>query len=352
VHRASPGQGLGGKYAPARTGENRELVRQFKSNEFQKAAGFKSRGLFRFQGTIKGIPEMSTRLAYLGIILIWSTTPLAIKWSSEGVGFQFAATSRMVLGMLVAWVILLGMKQKFPLHTRALKMYLVSGLNIYTAMTCIYWASQYVPSGWVAVVFGLSPVVTGVMAMLILKEDALLPHKILGMLLGMAGLFIIFGEGYTFGREFLLGIGAVIIGMFCHSISAVLVKHIGARISGIAATTGGLTVAVPLFTTTWLLNGEPLPAGISWKALYAILYLGVIASSLGFAMYYYVLSRMDVGRVSLITLITPVLALLLGDYLNNEPISTVVLTGTGCIVAGLFFYQFGYKIIRKNLEQE
>ena len=45
---------------------------------------------------------MSVPAAYLGIILIWSTTPLAVKWSGEGPGYLFGVTARMVIGALLS----------------------------------------------------------------------------------------------------------------------------------------------------------------------------------------------------------------------------------------------------------
>ncbi len=48
---------------------------------------------------------MSVPAAFLGVVLIWATTPLAIKWSSEGAGFLFGVASRMVLGVIVCLVL-------------------------------------------------------------------------------------------------------------------------------------------------------------------------------------------------------------------------------------------------------
>jgi len=48
---------------------------------------------------------MSVPSAYLGVIMIWSTTPLAIIWSSEEAGFVFGVTSRMVIGAVLALIV-------------------------------------------------------------------------------------------------------------------------------------------------------------------------------------------------------------------------------------------------------
>ncbi len=48
---------------------------------------------------------MSIPAAFLGVVLIWATTPLAIKWSSGGAGFLFSVASRMVLGVVICLVL-------------------------------------------------------------------------------------------------------------------------------------------------------------------------------------------------------------------------------------------------------
>jgi drug/metabolite transporter (DMT)-like permease len=86
---------------------------------------------------------MSLLTAYLTVILIWSTTPLAIKWSTQGTGFAFAIMTLWRVGM--------------PMHRRARMSYLVGGLGVFGAMTLTYWGSQYIHSGLISVLFGLSP---------------------------------------------------------------------------------------------------------------------------------------------------------------------------------------------------
>jgi drug/metabolite transporter (DMT)-like permease len=284
---------------------------------------------------------VTTKLAYLGLIIIWATTPLAIKWSTEGPGYLFGIAGRMVLGLVVTYIVILFVDRRMPWHRRAVQTYLASGLGIYLAMGSTYWGAQHIPSGWVSVVFGLSPLITGVMAAAWLKEDALSGHKIAGILCGLCGLCVIFGHGAEMGAEFVYGALAVLVGTSFHALSAVLIKRIDAQLGGFAITGGGLSFAVPLLLATWWVAEDSLPASIPTKAALSIVYLGVVASTIGFALYYYVLRRMTVSRVSLIALITPVLALLLGNVLNGEPLSGAVLLGTAGIVIGLLVYEFG-----------
>jgi len=288
---------------------------------------------------------MSVPAAYLGIIIIWSTTPLAIKWSGEDVGFLFGAASRMLIGAAVCTLLLLILARKLPWHREARQTYIAAGLGIYGAMMSVYWGSQYIPSGLISVIFGLTPIVTGVIAAIWLQERSLTASKLAGIFLGIVGLIIIFGTGVELSEGAVYGIAAVLLAVILHSISAVWVKSISARLPALEVTNGGLLIAAPLYLVTWLLFSDGWPEDISSRTALSISYLAVFGSVLGFIMYFYVLKHIDASRVALVTLLTPVLALLLGQGLNNETINPAVWVGTFCILVGMSVYQWGARLV-------
>lgn len=287
---------------------------------------------------------MSIPMAYIGVIIIWSTTPLAIKWSGDEVGFLFGLTGRMVLGVSVCLLLAALFRIKLPWHQQARWTYIAAGLGIFFAMLLVYWSSRFIPSGWISVIFGLSPILTGVMAALWLTETALTPARAAGMLLGVGGLGFIFTSGQSLGPEAGLGIAGVLLSTTVHSASAVAVKRIGAQLSGLVVTTGGLLVAVPLFLILFVLAGESIPVTIPPRAFVSIVYLGIIGSVLGFALYFYVLRHVEATRVALITLLTPVIALFLGNVLNGEMISLETWSGTAMILSGLLLFEYGHRL--------
>lgn len=284
---------------------------------------------------------MSIPLAYVGVILIWATTPLAIQWSGQEVGFLFGITSRMLLGVLAGLTVALLMGMRLPWHASARRTYLAAGLGMFFAMLSVYWASQYIPSGWISVLFGMAPIVTGIMASLWLHEQALTPTRIVGILLGIAGLAIMLLGAQSLGTTAPLGIAGMVFSVTAYSASAVAIKRIGADIPALATTIGGLAVVVPLLLAVYYLSDTPLPDAIPARAAVSIIYLGIIGSVLGFAMYYYILRHVEATRVALITLITPVIALLLGHGLNGEPLQTEVWIGTTAILSGLLLFEYG-----------
>ena len=290
---------------------------------------------------------MSVPAAYIGVILIWATTPLAIKWSSEDVGFLFGVASRMGIGLAICLLLVWLLRIELPRSRVAMHTYLAAGLGIVGAMLPTYWGAQYINSGLVSLLFGFTPVMTGVMATLWLGERIFTAPRILGMALGIAGLAIIFYSPAETSTNAPLGVVAILVAVVLHSASSVWVMRIGADLSPMAINSGALLVAVPLFFAAWLAGDGTVPETVPEQATAAILYLGLLGTVLGFNLFYYILKHISAGAISLITLMTPVLALFLGIQFNAEVIHLHVWIGTALILAGLLSYQFGERLMRR-----
>lgn len=290
---------------------------------------------------------MAIKLAFLGVVIIWSTTPLGLKWSGEEVGFLFGVTVRMILGFAVAGILVIALRYPFPLHRQAIRAYTASGIGIYLAMLFGYWAVTYIPSGWIAVIWGVSPVFAGVLGSMVLGEKAFSFHRILGVASGIIGLAVIFFQGSQLGDHTVLGVFLALLGVVSQVGSAVWIKQINAELPGIVMTTGGLAVSILPFVLTWWIFDGSLPKYIPVRVAASIIYLAILGSVVGFSLYFYLLNHIEASKVSLITLITPVTALLLGSLLNNEALSIWVFIGTTFILSGLVSYQYGDQWLKK-----
>lgn len=283
---------------------------------------------------------MSVPAATIGIILIWASTPLAIKWSGEGAGVLFALASRMALGTVLALALVWVLRHGLPMNRKARHAYFAGGMGLYLAMTAVYWGAQFIPSGLVSVVFGLNPLITSLIVALWLGERSLTPQRLLGLGLGLAGLTVVFGVGMELGDLAWMGILGVLLATSFQAGSAVWVKHIAAKVPATSVTAGSLLVALPFYLLTWWLVDGEWPQAIPLYSGASILYLALVGSVIGFVLYYYALQRLGAARISLVTLITPVLSLMLGQWLNDEASSLQQWLGTGLILAGLAAHQW------------
>ncbi len=285
---------------------------------------------------------MPVILVFLSVVAIWSTTPLAIVWSTLGTSHSFGVASRMLIGLGVCLLLLLIKRQKLTLTPLSLWNYFYAGLGVFVTMSLVYYASQNLASSIVSIVFGLTPIMTGVFALILLKDKFFSVNKIIGLLLGLSGLVVIFSHSLTESRDLVCGLLAVTLGMTFQAFISVKLKQINTQVSALETTTGALLFSTPLFIIIWLLSEGTIPA-ITMKAALSIGYLSIFGSVIGFMSYYYLIKHASVKAVGIVPLITPVFALLLGSALNNETLALIQFYGIALVLIGLGYYEYGTK---------
>jgi drug/metabolite transporter (DMT)-like permease len=151
------------------------------------------------------------------------------------------------------------------------------------------------------------------------------------------------------GHDAVLGIAGVLASAFFQAASSVWVKRINANIPALSQVTGGLLLSVPVYLITWTVFDGHWPTEISPISLAAIIYLGAIATTFGFVLYYYLLIYHSATKVALVTLVSPVMALLLGHAVNHEPLTMKVATGTLLILGALLVHEFFDRLTKRPL---
>jgi len=299
---------------------------------------------------------MNTLAAYLIVIAVWATTPLGIKWSGEALPAFAAAGGRMALAALlgVLWLMVRG--QGLPLHRRALSSYGAALPGIFGAMGCSYMAARDLPSGLLSVVFGMAPLISGVMLLAVRGGARFNGWHWMACLLGLVGLGLVFGDSLAalFGGGVALegrgrGMLWILAAVSLFALSGIVVQRVGAGLAPMQQTVGGLIGSLPLYGLAMLITGQGLQWSGDLRGLGAIVYLAVFGSLVGFYCYFLVLSRLPAATVALVTLITPVLALSLGAWLNDEQLGPRVLAGAAVIVAALGLYLFGDRRVRRQV---
>lgn len=291
---------------------------------------------------------MSVSAAYLAVVLIWSTTPLGIVWSSESVHPTMAVLLRMLIAFVCALVLMKVGRISLPWQKQAHKLYAYSGLGIFGGMLLSYFAAAYISSGMMSLIFGLAPILSGVLAQRILNEPKFNWSKRFAMVVAFTGLAIVCADNISMESDGIIGLVLIFSAVILFSISGVLVKSVEISIHPVATTVGALGYTLPLFFLAWLLSDGTLPVE-QWqpRSLWAIFYLGVFGSLIGFIAYFYVLQKLKATTVALVTMITPAMAISLGALLNNEPLGVDILLGGGLILLGLMCYHFGDKLLPK-----
>ncbi|MFK4754256.1 DMT family transporter [Oceanobacter antarcticus] len=285
-------------------------------------------------------------VAYLLVILIWSTTPLALQASQEGIGFFMAAMLRMTVSAMLSLPLVWIMGQRLERSRQAINSYVGGTIGIYGAMMAVYWGAHYIPSGLISVLYGLSPMLSGAIAWVWLKERELTPARVFALLVALAGLGLVVAARLDLDEQSWRGIVGTLVSVFCFALSAVWVKRSNAGLHPMVQTSGSLllssvlyVLSIPFFGLVW---PDPWPT----RGLLSLGYLTVFGSLLGFVLYFLVLRHYSAARVTMITLIAPVLAVLWGHLLNDETLQLATLQGAGLLLLALALYQWPQRLDR------
>ena len=303
---------------------------------------------------------MSIAMAYMTVIIVWTTTPLGVTWSSETVDPTLSALVRMLLAAMIGWCILRAMGRSLCWSGAAIKKYLYANIGITAALYATYHAAGLIPSGLISVIYGLSPMLSGVFARWLLKDQSMPLFRWIASLIALIGLWVIFGVDISNDQQAMMGIGLLLFAVTLFSLSGVLLKKSAHKNSHLEQTVGSLIVSVPLFVVAFLIENLQVllvmdsaevvtlivekAQQIEFRSVGAIVYLAVMGSLVGFVCYFYILSALSPSTVALVTLVTPVLALILGVWLNNEVISPETWIGTGFIIGALALFNWGDRI--------
>ena len=278
--------------------------------------------------------------AYAFVVLVWSTTPLAIQWSSTTMSPITSVTIR----MLASLVIIMAVARQFGIYELRLaqnwRLYLSSALGICPAMPLVYLGAQHIPSGLVSVLFGLSPFLVGLLSGAIANDHSMTKGRYLALLVALAGLATIFLQGDELGPNAPLGITLLLGAVCCFSMSSLFVKRYAANVEPVRQLWGSLSFASLMLVVIWLVFDRSTPQAFTYQSGISLAYLAVVGSVFGFLGYFYLIQRISVNLVSLIPLVTPALALYLGFVLNGEQLSLRIVAGSGLILLGLGLFNY------------
>ena len=283
--------------------------------------------------------RINLMLTYGLLVFIWATTPLAIVWSVSDLHPMWALLIRFFIALPLAVTVLLLLKVKFPTHKIALLSYAAGSLSLIGSQIFTYAATAYLSSGLIALMFGLAPIMAGLIGRFGFQQK-LAGLQWLGMGTSIIGLAMICLSGSQQHVQ-PIGIILMLISVFSYSLSIFLVKKINADLPVMAQATGSILVSTLLATLLipWIWQYAPTHFP-SAKSLFALTYTIVMASLIAMFCYFKLVQNLQATTLSLTTVMTPMLAILIGAYLNHEQISAQVFVGASIILFGLLLYFF------------
>jgi drug/metabolite transporter (DMT)-like permease len=284
-------------------------------------------------------PQLRVTLAFITLVLIWSSTPLAVVLSLRDLEAVWSLAIRMLLAAVVAQLILRASGLRLDLSRNAVHSYLIGALSMFGAMFFTYLGARHLPSGLISILFGASPLLVGILSVALLPGTRLPPNQWLGMALGLVGLVFMFAPSGQGGRIDPLSVFYVVCGVSSYAISAIFMRRRRQALEPLMQTTGALWVSLLGCLLVLPFFHASMPTHMPhWISLTALLYSASFGSIAAMLCYFYLLRRVEASTVALTTLINPVFALGLGMLINHERFQAHTLAGMALIFGGLLLY--------------
>ena len=279
----------------------------------------------------------SSALMLLALAAVWGGSFFFAEIALTEVPPLTITLHRVVWAVPILLVVVRMLGLQLPREPRIWGAYLVMGaLNNALPFSLIFWAQVEIQSGLASILNGTTAVFGAVVAGLLLRDEPMVPRKIVGALLGLAGVAAIMGPDLLRGVDLRnLAQLAVLGAALSYALASVWAKRALAgqapQMNALGMLIGSSLLMLPV--ALWV-DGVPrfdLSAHV-WTALVS---LAALSTALAYLLYFAILRRAGAANLMLVTLMIPPFAAGLGAAFLGERLSAEAWIGFGLIALGL-----------------
>jgi len=280
-------------------------------------------------------------LAFAAVYTLWGSTYLAIRLAIDTLPPFLMTGTRFTLAGLILfiWAVLKGERFIPPLDLwrRAL---VIGGLLLLGGNGGVVWSERYVATGLAALLVSTEPLWVVILNWAISRQR---PNwkVLLGILIGLVGVAMLVGDGLRsngHSKWSLIAGGVVLAAAFSWAAGSVYSNRRPLRVSTLMAAGMQMLAGGFLLLLLAVVTGDPLRlnlANASWTSIGAFFYLLVFGSLVGFTAYSWLLNNVAPARAATYAYVNPVVAVLLGWLIANEPLTRQMIIAAAVIIGSV-----------------
>ena len=291
-------------------------------------------------------PSILDWIYILGLSAVWGSAFVFIRIAAPELGAIGLVFLRLVIASLLLGMIFLK-KHHWSIFKKILLPIIVIGAtNVALPFYCFAYAALHINASSMAVINGSTPLFAFIFSMLILGFKFRI-IQFSGIVIGLAGLIIFVGfESLDFK---LLPILAAAMGAAFYGISMVYIYKLNIVDTKAMA---AITMIIATVLISPFLYLEPLNlVGLSTKALFSILFLGIFCTGLAYIPYFILIKNIGPISTSIIAMLVPLFGMLWAYLLLKETITLTMLGGCLLIIMGVLLTNLSGNGSSKNLNK-
>jgi drug/metabolite transporter (DMT)-like permease len=259
-------------------------------------------------------------------------------------------------GAIVFVRVLLGAAVLVPLAARAGALHATRGrlgwltvitlIQVVAPFLLIVYGENHVPSALAGILVSSAPIFTALLATRFDHAERLRGWSFVGILLGIAGVTLLFGADLSGSGEAVAGGLMILLASLCYASGSLLIKHRAAGIPPVAIAASNMAIA-SLVTLPLALAAPPTDAP-SLQTAGSLLALGAGGTGVAFLWYYLLIAELGPGRASVVAYVAPAFSVVYGALLLDEAVTLGTLGGLALILVGSYLAVAGGRRLSRS----
>ncbi|HYF30416.1 MAG TPA: EamA family transporter [Chitinophagaceae bacterium] len=283
----------------------------------------------------------------LGLVsFLWGTTFIASRIGVQEMPGLFLSGVRQFSSGLIMVAFFLAKGFKLP-DAASLKRISIQGiLLLCIANGLATWAMEYITGGLAAIIAALSPLFISLFSIWLLKYAKFTRWMFAGMLIGLAGIVIIFYDYLNFlsNTSFAFGVTLALLSTVAWAFGTVYTSRKALPVDILFNVGLQMLVAGIITLFICLVSGKYVNLATTGNAsIYSLVYLVLFGSLIAYSAYVFAISKLPPALVSIYAYINPIVAVVLGWLLLQEKMNPNMILGTLVTLGGVYLVNREFK---------
>jgi drug/metabolite transporter (DMT)-like permease len=276
-------------------------------------------------------------LVFIALGIAWGSSYLFIKIGVETLTPFTLVAGRTGIGAAVLALVMVLTRQRMPRQRAAYgHLVVVALLGIVIPFSLITWGEQSIDSGLAAILNGTVPLFVIVLAAAVLADEPITLNRLVGLLVGFAGVVVITSPSFESGLGgTLTGELALMGASISYAGAGVYTRYAVRDVAPLPSALLEVGYSFLIMLVLAFAFERPLATHVEASTVLAVGWLGLVGSGLAFLGFFYLISHWGATRTSMVAYVLPVVGVALGAVVRNEPVTVPVLVGMGLIIGGV-----------------
>lgn len=277
-------------------------------------------------------------LALIYVSLAWGSAFVLIKFAEETIAPLTVQAGRCVIGFIALLIVSLVLRRDLIGHAKhwfAFLVFAVLGIAFLWIVTAL--GEEYITAGLATVMVTVSPLVTFIITVFILRSEKFSPLGVVGLIVGIVGLVFVVGIHNILGGGSTL-IGALLIasGFSVFAVNGIIAPKLASGTDPIASSTYYTGMASVILWVFAFIFESPLKTHLTESNVAAEVIMGVFSFASGFVVYYWLLNRAGAFFSSMTFYLMPIVGVVGGFLLLHEKIKLIQVVGILIVFVGVY----------------